>query len=135
MKKFVAILCFSALLLAPGALLAEEAATQTLTGEYQWNRPDEKPGPIKAVFTATDKEGTWDVSFHFNFRDEDHIWSGQAKGSLTDGELSGEVMSDGDKPSPFVFEGKFEDGVFTGTHAGLRDGERRDTGTITLSRS
>lgn len=134
MKKFVAILCFSALLLAPGALLAEEAETQTLTGEYQWDRPDEQPGPIKAVFTATG-ENQWDVSFYFNFRDEDHVWSGTAEGSLTEGELSGKVMSDGDKPSPFVFEGKFEDGVFKGTHGGLRDGERNDTGTITLSRS
>ena len=134
MKKFVAFLCFSALLLAPGALMAEEAATQTLTGEYQWNRPDEEPGPIKAVFTSTG-EDQWDVSFHFTFRDEEHVWSGTAEGSLTDGDLSGKVMSGGDKPSPFVFEGKVEAGVFTGTHAGMRDGDRRDTGTMTLSQS
>ncbi len=132
MKK-VALIVLAALLAttAPLVLAGDDAAMHTLTGEYQWNRMEE-PGPIKAVFVATDSN-QWDVSFYFNFRDEDHVYSGKAIGSLSEGTLTGEVMSDGEEPRPFIFEGAFEDGVFTGTH-GTQGDDAQETGTITLSR-
>lgn len=132
MKKVALLVLASTLaMMASFVMAADGAAIETLTGEYQWNR-QEKPGPIKAVFVATDAN-EWDVSFYFTFREEDHVYSGKASGSLTDGSLRGEVMSDGENPRPFVFEGAFENGVFNGTHATQgEDGE--ETGTITLSR-
>lgn len=135
MRKAALILVALALLVTlPGLAGAEEPAadSQTLTGQFKWNRMDE-PGDIKAVFTSTG-ENTWDVSFYFEFREEDHVYSGTAEGSLTEGELKGKVMSDGEKPSPFTFEGKFVDGTFEGVHHSLRDDEPAETGTITLSR-
>ena len=132
MKK-VALIVLASLLAttAPLVLAGDKADTHTLTGEYQWNR-QEDPGPIKAVFVATDAN-QWDVSFYFNFRDEDHVYSGTATGSLSEGTLTGEVMSDGEEPRPFFFEGAFEDGVFNGTH-GTKGEDSQETGTITLSR-
>lgn len=135
MKKAAMILMALALLVTlPGLAVAEDAAadSETLTGQFKWNRMDD-PGDIKAVFTATG-ENTWDVSFYFDFRDEPHVYTGTAEGSLTDGALKGKVMSDGEKPSPFSFEGKFVDGTFEGVHHSLRDEEPAETGTITLSR-
>ncbi len=118
------------LVLLTSALWASDGmAVKTMTGEYLWNRQD-GPGPIKAEFVATD-DNQWNVSFYFNFRDVDHVYSGTATGSLSHGELRGEVMSDGERPQPFVFEGTVESGTFTGTHRTEgEDGE--ETGTLTL---
>lgn len=117
--------------LAGPSLLATD--TQTLQGEFVWERPDEKiVGALEAVFEATGKE-TWNVSFHFTFDEKDHVYAGTAEGSLMDGELHGRVMTDGENPSPFEFEGTFSEGSFNGTHASLRDGEPQPTGTMTLS--
>lgn len=132
MKKLSLLLMALALMFTAPGLFAADGDAQTLTGQFQWNRQDE-PGDIKAVFTPTG-ENTWDVSFHFEFRDEPHTYSGTAEGSLTNGELKGNVMSDGDKPSPFSFEGKVVDGKFEGIHHSLRDEEPSETGTITLGK-
>lgn len=135
MKKAALVLMSLALMITlPGLVVAEAPAADetTLTGEFKWNRMDE-PGPIKAVFTPAG-DGKWDVSFYFDFRDEPHVYSGTAEGSLSEGALKGNVMSDGEKPSPFSFEGKFVDGTFEGVHHSLRDEEPAETGTITLSR-
>ncbi|MEM1182964.1 MAG: hypothetical protein AAGM22_31770 [Acidobacteriota bacterium] len=118
-------------LFAAPATFADDA--KTLEGEFVWERSDKNiTGPLKAVFEPTEDQGTWNVSFHFTFEGKDHIYAGTAKGNLGEGELAGEVMSDGDEPSPFVFEGAFTDGKFQGTHAGFRNGDRRPTGSMTL---
>lgn len=146
MKKAALVLTALAFLFtAPGMVFAQDSAevatevaaeaaaeAQVLTGEFKWNRQDH-PGALKAVFTPTG-ENTWDVAFHFDFRDEPHIYSGTAEGSLDKGSLKGKVMSDGDEPSPFTFEGEFVDGKFEGTHASTREEEPQDTGTLTLGR-
>ena len=142
MKKAALVLAALAFLFTTPGLLAEDKAAEdkaevaenaeVLTGEFKWNRQDE-PGALRAVFTPTG-ENTWDVSFHFEFRDEPHVYSGTAEGTLGEGSLKGNVMSDGEKPSPFSFEGKFVDGKFEGTHASLREEEPQDTGTLTLGR-
>lgn len=107
--------------------LAED--TQTLTGEYLWERR-EMSGPLEAVFTPAG-EGKWEVSFHFTFREESHTYTGMAEGSLTEGALSGEVLNES-KERTFTFTGAFDEGVFTGTHAEIREGKKIDTGTMTL---
>lgn len=134
MKLETTLTAFAALaaLLTVPSLLATE--TQTLQGEFVWERSDKNiPGALEAVFESTG-EATWDVSFHFTFDDKDHVYAGTAEGSLTEGPLHGRVMTDGEEPSPFEFEGTFAEGSFQGTHAGFRDGERELTGTMTLSR-
>lgn len=108
------------------------ADTETLTGEFVWNNEDQG-GELEAIFTNTG-EGMWDVAFHFVWEDEPHVWAGSAEGSLTDGELKGTVTTDGERKGTFMFEGMFKDGAFTGTHGSMRDGERNDTGTMTLGR-
>lgn len=118
-----------ALLAAPIAL-AEEASTKTLNGQYHWSGPG-ATGGLEAVFTPTG-ENSWNVDFNFTFRGKDHTYSGTAKGSLSDGKLSGTVQNEGKKRT-FTFEGAFEDGTFKGTHAETTGGEPRDTGTLTLA--
>ncbi|MEM8996776.1 MAG: hypothetical protein AAGF23_18470, partial [Acidobacteriota bacterium] len=116
--------------IAPATFAAD---AQTMEGEFIWERTDKNiTGPLKAIFETTEEANTWNVSFHFTFEGEPHVYSGTAKGELGTGALEGEVMSDGDKPAPFIFEGTFTDGKFSGTHAGFRDGNRRPTGSMTL---
>ncbi|MEM8933059.1 MAG: hypothetical protein AAGE94_17870 [Acidobacteriota bacterium] len=137
MKTLTTLLLILGLLIAPCAMAGDEAASadaQTLEGEYIWKRQDKDiSGALKAVFEPTG-ESTWNVAFYFQFEDEDHIYKGTAEGSLTDGELKGDVMTDGDEPRPFYFSGEFVDGNFNGTHWGMRDnGDRADTGTMSLA--
>ena len=130
------ILAIALLVALPGLAWAADGATetQTLEGEYVWKRQDKDiSGPLKAIFEATG-EASWNVAFHFTFEDEEHVYEGTATGSLTDGPLAGEVMTDGDEPRPFSFTGEFVNGSFEGTHSGMRDGETHRTGTLSLSR-
>ena len=115
--------------LALGNAVAED--TETLKGSFLWNNEDQT-GDLEAVFSKTG-DNTWDVAFHFEWEGAPRTFSGTAEGSLSSGELKGEVMSDGERPSPFYFTGSFEDGVFKGTHGGMRNGEKREAGTLTLS--
>lgn len=128
------LLVLTALLLA-SPLLAGETETQTLTGEFVWERDDKDiAGPLKAVFEPTG-ENMWDVSFYFTFDDKDHIYKGTAQGSLTEGELNGEVLSDGEEQHPYKFSGTFaEDGSFAGIHHFMGGDEARKTGSITFGR-
>ena len=129
-KTATAILAIATLLLTVTPLFAGES--QTLKGDFIWERSDEQiTGELKAIFEPTG-DSAWNVSFHFTFEEKQHVYSGTAEGSLTDGALKGKVMSDGEKPQPFEFEGTFAEGSFEGTHTGFRQGERNPTGTLTL---
>jgi hypothetical protein len=107
--------------------LAEE--TKTLTGEFLWSQRDTR-GDLEAIFTPAG-EGKWSVAFNFEFRGEPHTYTGTAEGSLSDGELKGEVQNE-NKKRTWVFNGSFEAGAFKGTHAEIRDGAQTDTGTLRL---
>lgn len=122
----LAVVLLFAFALVPG-LMADE--TKVLTGEYHWTSREVK-GPIEARFKSTG-EGTWAVSFHFDWQGKPRVWEGTAEGSLTEGPLKGEVFND-DKRRKFVFDGTVAGGEFNGTHAELDDGEPFDTGTIML---
>ena len=113
-----------------GAAFAGDES-QTLIGEYQWDQAG-IDGELKAVFTPTG-ENQWDVSFHFDFRSEPHVYSGSAEGNLVDGTLQGEVKNE-NKKRTFTFTGSFEDGIFRGTHREITRGRAADTGTLTLGR-
>ena len=117
------------LFLSGGSAAAEDTAT--FTGSFVWNN-EKQTGDFEAVFTATG-EGIWDVVFHFIWEDEPRVFAGTAEGSLTTGELKGEVLN-ATKEYTFTFAGAFEGDTFSGTHAVLRDGEEKDTGTLTLER-
>ena len=80
MKKSWLILIVALLIFTP-QLIAEdkaEAETRTLTGAYEWSARG-SGGELEAVFTPTG-EKSWDVSFHFKFRGEEHTYSGTAEG-------------------------------------------------------
>jgi hypothetical protein len=113
-----------------GALAWHASASEArrLKGDWVWSNGG--TGDLEAVFTPTG-EHKWDVAFHFNFRDEDHTYSGTAEGDLGGGELKGRVQNEG-KSRTWVFKGKFEGGKFSGTHAELRDDKEQTTGTLTL---
>lgn len=129
MKRSLLMLVVAAALLTTFAATAQDAATTTLNGEFIWNRGP--TGPLEAVFTPTG-DGTYEVSFHFEFRGEPHTYSGTANGSLTDGTLEGTVKNENRKRT-FTFTGAFgEDGSYKGTHAEVREEEKIDTGTLTL---
>lgn len=137
MKKAVLFVTVASLLLLAAGSSVQAEDAKTLTGEYYWKQADENfpdqnlsRGALKATFEAQG-EGTWAVSFRFEFRGEKHVYTGTAEGSLTDGALSGKVVTENQR-STFTFEGAFEDGKFTGTHASLRDGTVKDLGTLTL---
>ena len=117
-----------ALVVVPAASLHAED-TQTLKGEYVWSNRD-RGGDVEAVFTPAGKK-KWDVSFYFNFRDQDHVYSGTAEGSLSKGKLSGTVKNESKKRT-FTFTGEFKDGAFSGTHSEIGDGREQATGTLTL---
>lgn len=134
-KLTVPFLALTALLLTTPLAAADAAESQTLQGEFVWERQDGTvAGPLTAVFEPTAK-GAWDVSFHFTFEDKDYVYTGTAEGSLSEGELKGNVMSDGDEPQPYTFSGTFaKDGSFAGVHHYLGDEEARKTGSMTLAR-
>lgn len=125
----VALVTFALPTTAQDPAPAEPSVT-TLIGAYHWER-GETEGDLKAVFTPTG-DATWDVAFHFDFRGDPHTYTGEAKGSLTDGSLEGTVLNE-DKNRTFNFEGTVQEGKFEGTHSevGGRRGSRR-TGTLSL---
>ena len=128
MKRFtLACLAVVALIVTAAPSTAEDSTT--LTGEYRWSRRDNN-GDLEAVFKPTGDE-QWDVSFYFTWRGDDHVYSGTAEGSLTDGELSGTVLND-NKKRTFTFAGSVEGGVFEGIHKEITGGKEERTGTLTL---
>lgn len=132
MKKtalLLTVLTLFALLLVGAAGADDAENVHTLDGEYVWNHRGHK-GDLTAKFTPTG-ENTWDVAFHFVFRDRPHVYRGTAEGSLEDGPLSGTVQNE-NKRRKWTFEGSFEEGVFHGQHAEIENGEPFDTGTLTL---
>ena len=120
-------------LMAVGGVVAAEDVT--LNGSFVWEREDDnRTGDLKAIFTPTG-DSEWDVTFRFEWEDEDHVYKGTASGSLSDGDLNGAVEGDneGDHKMSFRFEGSFADGTFTGTHSYLnKEGEAQPSGTLTL---
>ena len=120
----VIVLCLAGTLVA---VRADESTT--LTGSFVWEHGN-TTGDLEAVFTPTGEE-SWDVSFHFTFRDKPHTYSGSATGSLTAGALSGTVLNE-HKKRTFTFEGSFEDGVFNGNHSEVGPEREMSTGTLTL---
>ncbi len=106
----------------------------TLTGEFLWKHMNHT-GDLDAVFTRTG-DGAWGVEFRFVWEGELHVYRGTAEGSLTDGELRGNVVRDNhERPQTFFFAGRFERGRFTGTHTALQaSGGTHPTGTLTLGR-
>lgn len=101
---------------------------RTLEGGFVWSQGP--TGDLKAVFKPTG-EGQWDVDFHFNFRGEDHTYSGTAQGKLAEGSLSGSVQNE-NKKRTFKFQGEFKDGEFQGTHSEVKGDGSVDTGTLML---
>ncbi len=101
---------------------------RTFRGHWEWAATGDS-GSLEAVFTPTG-EGTWDVSFHFNFQGP-HVFSGTAEGSLDDGKLTGTVIDEDDERS-FSFRGMFRNGKLRGTHFEVTGGSRRRTGTLSL---
>jgi hypothetical protein len=129
MNRF-ALTLVSLMVLSLAPLPSNAEDTKTLNGEFNWTQRDSS-GPLEAKFKPTG-EGQWDVAFHFDFRGSPHIYSGTATGSLSEGELNGEVKNENEKRT-FVFSGSFKDGVYSGTHAETTGDRKQDTGTLTLS--
>ena len=117
-----------ALLFSTQAIVAAQSDSTTLRGEYEWSKRGEK-GTVKAVFSPREDDA-WDVSFHFSFRNQQHVYKGQAHGSLADGPFEGSVKNEDGKRT-FVFEGRFKQGVFRGKHKETTPGRVND-GTLTL---
>ena len=128
MRKGLFLAMFALLCTAAAGILTAEDGQRTLNGEFDWN--GRAQGPLEAVFTPTG-DGSWDVAFHFEFRNKPHTYSGTATGSLSDGELNGQVQNEDQKRS-FEFRGTFADGKFKGTHEETTPGRARDTGSMTL---
>ena len=126
------VIALAALTIAGIAGAGEEieaaAETRILVGEFAWNRGAQ--GDLEAIFTSTG-EDEWIVDFHFTFRDTPRTFSGTAKGSLSEGALAGTVKNQKGNRT-WTFEGTFEDGTLSGTHAETSSGEALDTGTLTL---
>jgi hypothetical protein len=131
MKRAVPLLILSTLLLAVFAADAFAKDEQTLSGEYMWEGGGNR-GTLRAVFTPTGQD-LWDVSFHFSFSGQSHVYAGTAEGSLTEGTLEGKVLDDNQRNS-YTFKGAFKDGRFKGTHAQYRRDKEYRTGTLTLGR-
>lgn len=133
MKPFARLaLSVAVALLAVSGLDARAAdAKTTLEGQYVWSY-ENYTEDLKATFTATGDD-TFDVRFDFKFDGRQRTYKGTAEGSL-EGELEGTVLNENQRRT-FTFAGSFDDdGVFHGTHAEVRSGRSRATGTLTLER-
>ena len=118
-------------LTAPATAAAAVGGAQTtMKGEFLWSRRD-TAGELEAIFTPTG-DGTWDVAFHFTFRERPHVYAGTAKGRLSEGELEGTVQNES-KERTFTFRGTVRDGKFEGQHAEIAGGEEQETGTLSLA--
>ncbi len=129
----IAVTVLTLLLAVPdGAVRSRDEVT--LTGEFFWRHMNHT-GDLDAVFTKTG-DGAWGVEFRFVWEGELHVSRGTAEGSLTDGELRGNVVMDSpERPRTFFFAGRFERGRFTGTHTALQaSGGTYPTGTLALGR-
>ena len=129
MKRTTGILVAIMLAVAIGVAGAGGEELRTLTGEFEWNHRSNR-GDLEAVFTATG-QGTWDVTFQFIFRGSPHVYEGTAEGSLSEGELRGQVLNESKKRT-FTFTGEFQNGEFRGTHAEIEGQQVVQTGTLTL---
>jgi hypothetical protein len=127
--KHLAIVIFAVVLGLGASTAAYAEEGTTLNGSFVWEHGN-TTGDLEAVFTPTG-EATWDVSFHFTFRNQPHTYSGTASGSLSEGTLSGTVMNE-TKKRTFTFGGTFDDGVFSGEHAEVGESGSMQTGTLTL---
>ncbi len=108
-----------------GCQLAQEPVT--LVGEYAWN--DGKPHALRAVLTPT-ASGGWNAEFFFKHFGK-RVFSGVVHGSLSGGELNGEV--DNPKESRhFRFTAHLQDGVFQGEHLEQLPKGPKPTGTLWL---
>jgi len=105
MKRTAWIVGVVALVLTLFAGSAAAAGTATLNGSFVWNNEDQT-GDVEAIFTETG-EGTWDVAFHFMWEGEPKVFAGTAQGSLSAGELRGEVLNQ-TKEHTFTFTGSFD---------------------------
>ena len=129
MKRASLLLVVVLALVASPAASLHAGETHTLKGEFVWSNRD-RSGGLEAVFTPVG-ERKWEVSFHFTFRGADHVYSGTAEGSLSEGELSGSVQNENQRRT-FTFSGEFKDGRFSGTHAEIDGAREQQTGTLTL---
>jgi len=127
-RAFAALAVVLCLAGAMVAVQADEGST-TRSGSFVWEHGNNS-GDLEAVFIPTG-EASWDVSFHFTFRNKPHTYSGSATGSLTSGALGGTVLNE-NKTRTFTFEGAFEDGVFNGNHSEVGPERTMSTGTLTL---
>jgi hypothetical protein len=132
-QRHRSIALLGVLLLAAMPVLAGHHEV-TLEGGFVWEREDGKrEGDLRAVLASTG-EGQWDIAFYFDWEDEPHVYKGTCSGSL-DGELSGDVVSDGEREMKFKFSGSFDNGTFSGKHSFVtKEGELRPAGTLTLGR-
>lgn len=126
----IALLAVSLFVVTASAARSESEPSHTLTGQYVWTYQN-TPGDLEAVFTRTG-EGRYDVVFHFTFDGQPRAYRGTAEGSLSEGTLSGTVKNE-NRRRTFVFDGAVSEGTFRGTHAEIRRGKERRTGTLTLT--
>lgn len=128
--KLTTLLLVVALATTPIAVAAD-SASQTLTGTFTSGFQD-RPKTVRAVFEPAD-EGNWKVTFYFKFNGQNHEYRGTAEGSIGDGGLTGEVVSDGGRQRTFTFAGEFDKkGNFKGTHSETTSGNTKSTGKISL---
>ncbi len=130
-RVFLAAVAAALLFAAPGVGANQsEGDARTLSGRFVWGHGN-ATGDLEAVFRPNG-DGEWKVDFRFEFHGKPHVYSGSASGSLSDGKLKGRVFNERKKRT-FTFEGMFEDGKFSGTHAEIHGDEASSTGTLTLN--
>jgi hypothetical protein len=122
-----------ALVLAAASMVGVSGSPPPIVfeGSYLWNE-EGRTGDLVVSFVPV-SEKTWDVSFFFVYAGNDNHYDGVAWGSLTSGELGGEVSPAGSS-NRYVFRGTFEGGVYRGIHSLVVSGGLQETGTLTLKR-
>ena len=116
-------------LLLPANLGAEE--TVTFRGEYVWDL-DGHQNQVEAVFTSTG-EGTWDVTFDFDYARREGTYEGTAKGSLQNGTIEAEV-NDAGGTLRYRVEAEIEGDRLEGRHFDIYRGRKKVGGTLRLER-
>ena len=110
------------------------AETKDFSGSYVWERTDKTVEGELAIEVDDVSDGEWSIVFSFDWEGNDHRFEGRVTGDW-DGDWVGQVDSDDPgHPLKFEFEGRFSDGVFSGTHGYFNSqGEFVPSGSLTFA--
>lgn len=133
MKLKSGLLCLLGIIALGSLNAADSTDPTTLTGQFIWNKQQDKPRELKAVFTP-DGPQKWKAVYTFLnpvAKDQPVTYTGTVTGDLQNGQINGTSIAEGGKRT-FELQGTAEKGVLTFTHSETTNHRVTPTGTGVL---